>query len=177
MTTTIDYKVEVIIDTEERWILQVWENNKSCKEATRYLLKWSPWQPAKIPALEVTNSEQYQPSPSCCSLWMSLEAQGGWALLWVKWHSCNILWFSLFNGTFCPNRFCNLAASHMQSSSVQSKSSHRILTQRLAKYQTNFQVLSINVLLKCQAQIDWHFKSKAVVAKHKWQGNVLNYGC
>lgn len=54
MTTTTDYKIEVIINIEKRWILQVWESNKSCKEATRYLLKCSMWQPEKIPVLEVT---------------------------------------------------------------------------------------------------------------------------
>lgn len=49
--TTIDYTVEVIINIEERWVLQVLENNKSCKEATRYLLKCSLWEHEKIPTL------------------------------------------------------------------------------------------------------------------------------
>lgn len=43
----------------------MWENNKSCKEATSYLLKCSLWQPEKIAALGVTNNEQDQPSPRC----------------------------------------------------------------------------------------------------------------
>lgn len=32
--TAIDCKLEVIIGTEERWILQVLESDKSCKEDT-----------------------------------------------------------------------------------------------------------------------------------------------
>lgn len=75
MTTTIDYKIEVIINIEERWILQVWENNKSCKEATRYLLQCSLWQPEKIPALEVTMSSISQ-APAAAPVGVP-EAQGG----------------------------------------------------------------------------------------------------
>lgn len=67
VTTTIDYKIEVIINIEERWILQVWENNKSCKEATRYLLQCSLWQPEKLPALEITMTSISQaPGAAVC---------------------------------------------------------------------------------------------------------------
>lgn len=79
-------------------------------------------------AVQVINNDQYQSSTSHCCLCMSLEAQDGWAFLWVKWHLCNMLWICLFHLIFFLAQFCGVGASQLQSDSIQNKSIHRIMT-------------------------------------------------